>query len=154
MKQFCKTLVSLTADIRAAFAGHSIRDATFAAFRAVKYQSQSDGSHLLRHVVRFFVAARQIAAQMVTLFLDRSGHIDGVETIVSNIQCVHEQHKHAQYLTLVKIYSRLWSVIRSNVLLRFSRISRHKGAIYFKITFVTLLTTITTINHTERYYKF
>ena len=27
---------------------------------------------------------------MVTRFLDRSGHIHGVETIVSNIQCVHE----------------------------------------------------------------
>ena len=38
MKQLCKTLVSLIAVIiRAAFAGHSILDATFAAFRAVKY---------------------------------------------------------------------------------------------------------------------
>ena len=90
MKQFCKTLVSLIAVIiYSAFDCHSILDATFAAFRAVKYHSRRDGSHLSRNVVRFFVAG-QIAAQMVTRFLDRSGHIDGVETIVSNIQCVHE----------------------------------------------------------------
>ena len=37
--------------------------------------------------------------------------------------------KHAQYLTLVKIYPRLWSVIGSHVLLRFSRISRIWGVI-------------------------
>ena len=82
MKQFCKRLVSLIAVIiPAAFAGHSILDATFAAFRAVKYQSRRDGSHLSRHVIRFFVAAGQIVAQMVTRFLDRSGHIDGVEPL-------------------------------------------------------------------------
>ena len=54
MKQFCKTLVSLIAVIiYSAFDCHSILDATFAAFRAVKYHSRRDGSHLSRNVVRF-----------------------------------------------------------------------------------------------------
>lgn len=63
MNQFCKTLVSLIAVIiHAAFAYHSILDATFAAFRAVKYHSRRDGSHLSRNVVRFFVAGANRSA--------------------------------------------------------------------------------------------
>ena len=63
MKQFCKTLVSLIAVIiYSAFDCHSILDATFAAFRAVKYHSRRDGSHLSRNVVRFFVAGANRSA--------------------------------------------------------------------------------------------
>lgn len=65
MKQFCKTLVSLIAVIiRAAFAYHSILDATFAAFRAAKYHSRRDGSQLSRRTLFDFSQQGQIAAHI------------------------------------------------------------------------------------------